>query len=168
MAKLMSGTGSHFSGKRATILSSGQRSGWWGQLVGRSRSSLLDIPCNHEIGRAPRGPVPYGSDPRAPPVPRSPPPSGCDRWGFSSQALRMADVATETAYYLNSKIPALALVAKGVRFPAGMWIRVAEATVPPWQVEDMLGSVFSALRGRMLRFESFTNEEEVKEFERSL
>ena len=72
----------------------------------------------------------------------------------------MADVAAETAYYLNSKIPALALVAKGVRFPAGMWIRVAEATVPPWQVEDMLGSVFSALRGRMLRFESFTSEDD--------
>ncbi len=80
----------------------------------------------------------------------------------------MADVAAETAYYLNSKIPALALVAKGVRFPAGMWIRVAKATVPAWQVEDMLGSVFPALRGRVLRFESFTNEDEVKEFERSL
>jgi hypothetical protein len=74
-----------FLERRRSILSSGQRSGWWGQLVGRSRSSLLDIPCNHELRRAPRGPVPYGSDPRAPPVPRSPP-SGCDRRGFSSQA----------------------------------------------------------------------------------
>jgi len=79
----------------------------------------------------------------------------------------MADVAAETAYYLNSKIPALALVTKGVRFPAGMWIRVAEARVPAWQVEEMLGSV-PAPTGRMLRFESFTSGDEVKEFERSL
>jgi len=80
----------------------------------------------------------------------------------------MADVAEETAYYLNSKIPALALVAKGVRFPAGTWMRVAEATVPAWQVEDMLASVFPALRGRVLRIESLKSDDEVKEFERSL
>jgi len=60
----------------------------------------------------------------------------------------MADVAAETAYYLNSKIPALALVAKGVRFPAGMWIRVAESTVPAWQVEDMLGERLPGSEGK--------------------
>jgi hypothetical protein len=80
----------------------------------------------------------------------------------------MADVAEETAYYLNSKFPALALIAKGVRFPAGTWMRVAEPTVPVWQVEDMLASVFPALKGRVLRFESLTSEDEVKEFERSV
>ncbi len=80
----------------------------------------------------------------------------------------MADVAEETAYYLNTKIPALALVAKGVRFPAGTWMRVAEATVPAWQVEDMLASIFPALKGRVLSVESLTSEYDVKEFERSL
>ena len=80
----------------------------------------------------------------------------------------MADVAEETAFYLNSKIPVLALIAKGVRFPAGTWMRVADATVPAWQVEDMLASVFPVLRGRALRVESLTSEYEVKEFERSL
>jgi len=80
----------------------------------------------------------------------------------------MPDVAAETAFYLNSKIPALALVAKGVRFPAGTWMRVADATVPAWQVEDMLASVFPALKGRVLRVESLTSEYDIKEFERSL
>ncbi len=79
----------------------------------------------------------------------------------------MADVADQTAYYLNSKIPALALIAKGVRFPAGKWMRVAEATVPVWKVEEMLASVFPALKGRVIRFES-TSEDEVKEFEQSV
>ena len=47
-------------------------------------------------------------------------------------------------------------------------MRVADATVPAWQVEDMLASTFPALRGVALRFESLTSEYDVKEFERSL
>jgi len=37
--------------------------------------------------------------------------------------------AEETAYYLNGKLPQLALIAKGVRFPPGNWLRVAEMDV---------------------------------------
>src|SRR6267378_6446927 len=146
--------------------------GAWGRsglgVTSRAVERRLDIRCNHELRRAPRGPDPNGSDPRAPPVP-SLAPQQLGSAGLSLPRLREWRTSQRRrAYYLNSKIPALALVAKGVRFPAGMWIRVAESTVPAWQVEDMRGSAFPALRGRMLRFESFTSEEEVKEFERSL
>lgn len=54
----------------------------------------------------------------------------------------MPEVAQETAYYLNTKILAVALIAKGVRFPAGRWIHAADAKVLAWQVEEMLASVF--------------------------
>jgi hypothetical protein len=34
------------------------------------------------------------------------------------------------------------MIAKGVRFPEGAWIRVADATAPVWQVEDLLRDTF--------------------------
>ena len=45
------------------------------------------------------------------------------------------EIATETAYFLNTSPPTLALVGKGVRFPAGQWIRIADAGVVAWHVE---------------------------------
>ena len=45
----------------------------------------MDIQSSHEIRRAPRGSVPNGSDPRAPPIPRSAPPSGWDQRGSRSR-----------------------------------------------------------------------------------
>jgi hypothetical protein len=77
----------------------------------------------------------------------------------------MADVAEETAYYLNSKIPALALIAKGVRFPDGAWIRVADPTVLPWRVEDLLRNMLPALKGTAVTFATLLTEFDVKEFE---
>jgi len=35
----------------------------------------------------------------------------------------MSDVAVETAYYFNETVLVVALIAKGVRFPAGKWDR---------------------------------------------
>jgi len=77
------------------------------------------------------------------------------------------DTATETAYYLNHKLKVVALVAKGVRFPSGRWIRVADSSALSWVVERMLAEVFPELKGVALTFVSLTSEFEVKEFEHS-
>jgi hypothetical protein len=80
----------------------------------------------------------------------------------------MPDVPDVTAYYFNKKIPAVALIAKGVRLPAGEWIRVASATALAQEVEQMLAEVFPDLKGRVLTFTTLMSEFDVKEFERSL
>jgi len=80
----------------------------------------------------------------------------------------MPKVAEETGYYLNGKIPALALIVKGVRLPAGVWMLVAAPNALPWQVEDMLRNVFPALKGKFITAASLLSEFDVKEFERSL
>jgi len=79
----------------------------------------------------------------------------------------MPEVADETAYYLNRKVPVMALVTNGVRFPAGTWMRVARASTPTGQVEQMLANVFPDMKGKMLTFVTLTSESEVEEFERS-
>src|SRR2546422_5944689 len=79
----------------------------------------------------------------------------------------MPEVADETAYYLNRKVPVVALVTNGVRFPAGTWMRVASASTPTGQVEQILANVFPDLKGKMLTFVTLTSESEVEEFERS-
>jgi hypothetical protein len=88
--------------------------------------------------------------------------------GASSEVRTMPDVADETAYYFNRNIPAVALISKGVRFPRGAWMRVANATVPAAQVEQMLAKIFPDLKGKVLAFASLTTDPEVDEFERSL
>ena len=80
----------------------------------------------------------------------------------------MPKVAKETAYYLNGKIPAVALIAKRVRFPVGTWMRVADPTVLPRHVEEMLADMLPALKGKAITFANLTNESDVVEFERSL
>jgi hypothetical protein len=80
----------------------------------------------------------------------------------------MPKMAEETAYYLNGKIPAVALIAKGVRFPDGKWIRVANASALAWQVEDLLKDMFPALKKTVITFATLMSEFDVKEFEQSL
>jgi len=80
----------------------------------------------------------------------------------------MPKVADETAYYLNSTVPSVALIAKGVRFPPGTWIRVADATAMAWQVEDLLKDMFPALKGMGITFATLMSEFDVNEFERGL
>ena len=80
----------------------------------------------------------------------------------------MPKVAEETGFYLNGKIPALALIAEGVRLPAGVWMLVAGPNALSWQVEDMLREVFPALKGKFITTASLLSEFDVKEFERSL
>jgi len=80
----------------------------------------------------------------------------------------MADVAAETAYYLNSKLLALALVGRGVRFPAGQWLRIADAEVRPWHAEELVGELFPALYRKPVEFAVLLTDFDVFEFERGL
>ena len=79
----------------------------------------------------------------------------------------MPKIVKETAYYLNGKTPALALISKGVPFPSGTWIQVADPNVPPRHVEQMLADMLPALKGRVVTFTNLTNESDVAEFDRS-
>jgi hypothetical protein len=73
--------------------------------------------------------------------------------------------AGETAYYLNGKLPRLALIGRGVRFPAGTWIRVADGDLPAWKVEPLVVDLFAALKRRPLRIAILLTEFDVQEFE---
>jgi hypothetical protein len=78
----------------------------------------------------------------------------------------MHAVADETAYFFNRKIPAVALISKGLILPAGTWLRVANAPVPRQQVELMLRKLFPEIRALM--FVTLATAAEVEEFEASL
>ena len=80
----------------------------------------------------------------------------------------MSEVADRTAYYLNFRVPAVALIGEGVRFPAGQWRWVAPATAASWHVEEMLSDMFPALRRTQIKFATLLSEFDVNEFEASL
>jgi hypothetical protein len=73
--------------------------------------------------------------------------------------------APETAYYLYRSAPTLALIGKGVRFPPGQWLRVADGTVEPWVAEELVHDLFPALRG-LASFALLLTDFDVFEFER--
>lgn len=79
----------------------------------------------------------------------------------------MTEAAPQTAYYLNPTIPAVALIAQGVRFPVGNWRWVASDTAQAWHVEEMLAEIFPALKGALI-FATLATDFDVEEFERSL
>lgn len=80
----------------------------------------------------------------------------------------MTERARETAYYLNGKLPILAHVAQGVRFPRGRWIRVASEMVSPSLVQELVIDLFPALRERPLRMVDLLTDFDVQEFEREI
>jgi hypothetical protein len=80
----------------------------------------------------------------------------------------MPQIAAETAYFLNTTIPVLALIGKGVRFPPGQWIRIASGTVVPWQAEALVHDLFPSLRARGASFHVLLTDFDVMEFEREL
>jgi hypothetical protein len=80
----------------------------------------------------------------------------------------MDPMAPETAYYLNTRIPRLALIAKGIRFPSGQWIRIAGGGVRPWHVEELVPDLFPALRGRPVQFRVLLTDFDVVEYEREV
>jgi len=76
--------------------------------------------------------------------------------------------AGETAYYLNGKLLRVALIGRGVRFPAGTWIRVADSDLPPWRVEGLVVDLFVALKRRPLRIAILLTNFDVEEFEKEI
>jgi hypothetical protein len=50
----------------------------------------------------------------------------------------MQSFARETAYFLNRRLPRVALIGKGVTFPPGEWIRIAGGHAQPWHVEELI------------------------------
>jgi len=76
--------------------------------------------------------------------------------------------ANETAYYLNGKLARLAFIAKGVRFPAGRWIRVAGGTVLPWYVEALADDLFPSLGVAGNPIATLLTDFDVQEFEEAL
>jgi len=76
--------------------------------------------------------------------------------------------AGETAYYLNGRLPRLALIARGVRFPAGTWIRVADGALARWEVEPLVMDLFVALKDRPLPFSALLTDFDVEEYENAL
>ena len=76
--------------------------------------------------------------------------------------------AKETAYYLNGKLPQLALIAKGIRFPAGHWIRVAGEAVLPWYVQQLVADMFPSVSSTLIPLVTLLTDFDVEEFERYL
>jgi len=76
--------------------------------------------------------------------------------------------AEDTAYYLNGKLPKLALIAKGVRFPPGTWIRLADGLLPPWEAETLARELFPALEKGPVPFIALLCELDVVQFEQDL
>ena len=80
----------------------------------------------------------------------------------------MTEVAADTAYYLNLSPPMLALVGKGMRFPTGNWLRVADHAAAAWQVEQLVRELFPGLQNAPLPFCVLLTAFDVDEFEREM
>jgi len=76
--------------------------------------------------------------------------------------------AAETAYFLNGKLPRIALIAKGVRFPEGQWVRLVGDQVPPALVQDVAAELFPALGDRRVPIATLLTDFDVEEFEREM
>jgi hypothetical protein len=74
----------------------------------------------------------------------------------------------ETAYFVNSRMPCVALIAKGIRFPPGQWVRLADGKVLPWLAEKLAGDLFPALKHKPVTFAALLTDFDVREFERGL
>jgi hypothetical protein len=76
--------------------------------------------------------------------------------------------AGETAYYVNGKIPRIALIGKGVRFPEGQWVRLTGDLVPPSLVQDVAADLFPALGNELVPVVTLLTDFDVEEFQREL
>jgi hypothetical protein len=80
----------------------------------------------------------------------------------------MTRSAKETAYYFNGKLPHVALIAKGVRFPAGRWFWVAAGSSAPWLVEALVRDLFPLVKNAILPFSALLTDFDVDEFEQAM
>jgi hypothetical protein len=78
----------------------------------------------------------------------------------------MPGYSEETGYYLNGKLPQIALIAKGVRLPAGRWLRFIGATTDPKLVQELAADLFPALRATLIPIVTLLTELDVEQFER--
>ena len=78
------------------------------------------------------------------------------------------ECATETAYYLNGRLPRIALIGNGVRFPKGRWIRVASESVLPWYVQQLVADLFPSLSAAPIPVVTLLTDFDVDEFEQGL
>jgi hypothetical protein len=76
--------------------------------------------------------------------------------------------AAETAYYINGKLPRIALIGKGVRFPKGQWVRLTGDQVPPALVQEVAAELFPALGNALVAIFTLLTDFDVEEFERGL
>jgi hypothetical protein len=76
--------------------------------------------------------------------------------------------AKETAYYLDGKLPHLALIAKGVRFPAGQWIWVASESSTPWLVDALVRDLFPLVKDACIPFTMLLIDLDADRFEQQL
>jgi hypothetical protein len=74
-------------------------------------------------------------------------------------------LASETAYYVNPTVQALARVSGGVRLPSGQWIRVAGSEVPPWQVVNVVLWLFPTWSDTTLHVFTLDTDLDVEDFE---
>jgi hypothetical protein len=72
--------------------------------------------------------------------------------------------SNETAYFVNSRLPCVALIAKGVRFPPGQWVRLADGEVQPWIAQRLARDLFPSLEPRGLIFAELLTDFDVREF----
>lgn len=78
----------------------------------------------------------------------------------------MAKRSDQTRYYLNPKLGRVALIRGGVPFPRGNWLAVADESVSPDRVEELVLQMFPNL-GR-ISLDTLLTEFDVEEFERGL
>jgi len=81
---------------------------------------------------------------------------------------RMPGYSKETGYYLNGKLPRIALIARGVRFPEGRWLRFIGATIDPDLVQELAADLFPALRATPVSIVTLLTDTDVDRFEREL
>jgi len=82
----------------------------------------------------------------------------------------MAGRARKTAYFLNRALNRLALIARGVRFPAtdGLWMMVADAVRSPWETTELLALSYPEWMKDNPTFVALLTDFDVHEFERDV
>jgi len=80
----------------------------------------------------------------------------------------MPDYSDETGYYLNGRLPLIALIAKGVRFPPGRWLRLIGPTAGPELVQELAADLFPGLQVSGVPIATLLTDFDVDELERDL